>query len=590
MQIIQNVILPGIDGCTDERLYFRVNQNALYSYADKTIRLSPDGKVNFNTYFNQLSTNRWGEYCDISQVYLEVETLGRGVLTIELDRYKHSRIVLQQHKLESSEQKIFRFELPSFQSDIRGLLSFKIESQHELEFKAARFLATKDPHRKIALGIVITAFKRNDFVIPAIQRLDRDLLRNEKLGSSIQVAIVDNGNTLTHRDIPASCALIHNRNLGGSGGFARGLYYFQKEAERKITHCLFMDDDASCESEAILRTIALLSYAKGDELAVAGAMMLERLPYLQHESGAVFDMRCIALKNGLNLRSPSHLTENDIIEKVSYGAWWFFAFPVSKVRKYPFPFFVRGDDVLFSMSNNFDIATLNGVASWQESFAWKSSPLTAYLDTRQQCCQYLLNDKLIFSLHKILTMFWYFFLKQNFSYHYFSAHAICIALSDVLEPASFWKENIDMNEKRAQLAPLLAGEKLLAMKTPTAPKTYLQESILLKVIRWASLNGHLIPKVFMKNSTTLQKTDGPFLRKVFCFRKVQVFHFEDGTGYELNHQKGYFFANIVRAIYMTVRLLIHQKRFKKNAKYLEQYMTPEFWEGEFSSDTSNQRH
>ena len=37
-----------------------------------------------------------------------------------------------------------------------------------------------------------------------------------------------------------------------------------------------------------------------------------------------------------------------------YGGWWYFAFPVDQVKHQPFPFFVRGDDVSFSLVHDFN--------------------------------------------------------------------------------------------------------------------------------------------------------------------------------------------------------------------------------------------
>ena len=80
--------------------------------------------------------------------------------------------------------------------------------------------------------------------------------------------------------------------MGGSGGFTRGLMYL--EDEKSYTHCLFMDDDASCEIESIRRAYALLQYATTEKFAVAGAQLREAAP-------------SICMKNQRNLLNSAFL-------------------------------------------------------------------------------------------------------------------------------------------------------------------------------------------------------------------------------------------------------------------------------------------
>jgi hypothetical protein len=325
-----------------------------------------------------------------------------------------------------------------------------------------------------------------------------------------------------------------------------------------------------------------LRFSKNDNLAIAGAMLLESNPHIQHENGAIFDFRGRPLKHGLNLRSKNSLLKNNILEHIDYGAWWFFAFPLSHVKKYPFPFFVRGDDISFSLANSFDVASLNGIASWQPSFNWKTSPLTIYLDARSNLTQQLLSTRANISILKLCSMITRLFVKNNFSYHYSTAEAVCIAVEDFLGPAKFWHDNVDLQAKREQLKPLIDSEKLVPMQLASPAPRYLDEFVLMKLWRWVTFNGHLIPDLFLKKQTTLEKLDGPFLRKVFGYKKIYVFHFEDGTGYQLTHNKKYFFRNNFTFGSLLIRLMFSKKSLLKKKPQLLDYMTEEFWKQQFS--------
>ena len=58
---------------------------------------------------------------------------------------------------------------------------------------------------------------------------------------------------------------IANRNLGGAGGFARGLIAAE---DGGFTHCLFMDDDAAFQMENLIRSFAFLRLARNPDAAL----------------------------------------------------------------------------------------------------------------------------------------------------------------------------------------------------------------------------------------------------------------------------------------------------------------------------------
>ena len=589
MHTLQNIVMPDLNVCTEESLYFRSNSYSHYDYHTHQIQLFARGVVNFNTYFNQFSVAKWSRFTTVDNTSLVLEYDGEGTLTLSRDKFGYSHKVIAQHTTQAASEGSAIIPLPDFDTLECGLVSFKVNTNTSLLLKSAKFVTSRLTENEVVLGISITAFKRDEYVLPAIKRLDRDLLNKDEFKDRIRLLVVDNGGTLADKAIPASCQLIQNKNFGGSGGFARGLYHYDKETD-DVTHCLFMDDDASCESEAIKRTLALLSFARNDNLAIAGAMLLEQMAYMQHENGAKFDMRCIPLKHNFDLRDPETLMANDTIEPIGYGAWWFFAFPVKQVKNYPFPYFVRGDDVLFSMTNNFNIITLNGIVSWQESFEWKSSPMTLYLDTRSNISNYLLTNKLDRSVWSLLAMYWYIFMKNNASYQYSTAEAVCKGLEDALSTTRFWQNNMDMSDKRAELAALTSNEKLQAINTPTIPPQELHlESLLRKSFRYLSINGHILPTLLFRAKETIMKREAPFARKSFLAKEVTIYYYENGTGFTLKHNKARFFKNIYKAIKLSLQLLIQSKNFDHKSKALQQYMTSEYWSEQFSDVKTNSK-
>ncbi len=141
-----------------------------------------------------------------------------------------------------------------------------------------------------------------------------------------------------------------------------------------------------------------------------------------------------------------------------YAGWWFFAFPVAAVAHWPFPFFVRGDDISFSLANRFDTVTLNGVVSFQEDFSAKESPLTLYLDLRNHLHQHLVHADKEIGPWRTATIALHFLLRSIIRMHYDSAEAQLRAWDDVMKGPDFFAENADMARIRPQIAALAKDE------------------------------------------------------------------------------------------------------------------------------------
>src|SRR5215218_7300024 len=107
--------------------------------------------------------------------------------------------------------------------------------------------------------------------------------REPVLRDRVDIVVVDNGRSLQPDDLDlAHVTLLPNPNLGGAGGFARGLMHLR--AEGRVTHVLFMDDDVSFDPDLVVRIVRLLSYASDPQLCIAGAMLVREQPTLLFEA------------------------------------------------------------------------------------------------------------------------------------------------------------------------------------------------------------------------------------------------------------------------------------------------------------------
>jgi hypothetical protein len=217
-----------------------------------------------------------------------------------------------------------------------------------------------------------------------------------------------------------------------------------------------MDDDAACEPESVWRTISLLARVVEPRTAVSGAMLLEERPIIQHEKGAgIFrgpeqHGLIVPYGHGADVSLAEVVCRNERLPGPDYGAFWFFAFPLASVTRWPFPFFVRGDDMDFSLANDFKVVTLNGIATWSIDFNKKLTPATDYLVTRSEIA--------ICFMHRGLKSGWAMVRRSLRNadaslgrFEYASARAIIRGIADALDGPSAFAENPAIGSRLASM-------------------------------------------------------------------------------------------------------------------------------------------
>jgi galactofuranosylgalactofuranosylrhamnosyl-N-acetylglucosaminyl-diphospho-decaprenol beta-1,5/1,6-galactofuranosyltransferase len=221
---------------------------------------------------------------------------------------------------------------------------------------------------RVNLAIIMPTFKREAYVRRNIRLLNEQVIRH--FDGCIQLIVIDNGQTLEAETRPG-VRIIHNRNFGGAGGFARGLLEAMQCPE-EVTHVLFCDDDILIEPESVRRLYRLLGYLH--ETTVVGGGMLDMGNKTRlHERGAFLrNMRFNPRKFGHDESQVQSLAAYDLNEAVNYFGWWFFASPLEAFKRsgFPLPYFVRSDDQEFGirlLKQGWTYVTLLGCAVWHDN-------------------------------------------------------------------------------------------------------------------------------------------------------------------------------------------------------------------------------
>lgn len=582
-QVIQNSVYPKTSLCTQIDLYFRTNQNATVNLRDSTISLGKMGKVHTDTYFNSVSVGKWKRHTNIVDLTFNIKFKGKIKITWLLHRLHFSLRILDESYLECDSLTTMSLPLAFWNSLEDGMLAFEIEALDRAEIHSFSYTTETQPNNPVSLGIVITHFNRQQYVLPALSRLKSELLEDNNFNTKVALHVIDNSQNLPDID---GVNIIPNENLGGSGGFSRGLMELRENGN--YTHCLFMDDDASCEVEGIKRTVAFLEYAKNPELAIGGAMLREIEMFRQFECGARFDGLCRPNKCGFDLRNIHDLLMNEVEEPIDYAGWWFFAFPLSKVKHYAFPYFVRGDDIGFGLVHKFNIITLNGISSWQDDFSLKNGPLPYYLDTRNHIMQHF-HGFVGGGLKGIVKTTAKMALRNLLTYHYETALASICAVEDAVKGADFWRTDVDMTEKRREILGLIENEKIIDIPFNVSTQTVFgspHEGKITRLFRWATLNGNLLPRIFFKRGIVSQpKGFGGNLREVYRYERVLYIHYPTNKGFILEHDKSKFFSYGFRYFKAIWKLAKNYQRLKKEYQgSYDELTNTAFWKKQFKQN------
>lgn len=426
---------------------------------------------------------------------------------------------------------------------------------------------------QIKLGIVITHYNRKEFVVPAIRRLMVDLISKNE---GISLVVVDNSQNITEEEA-CGATIIKNENYGGSGGFTRGLLHLK---DNGFTHCLFMDDDASCEIESILRTFQFFQNTDDPSYAIAGSLFDEENPHTLIEKGAEFQNGGWRSRhNGADISNPETLKKVLQDDRLAdYGGWWFFAFNISYVRYFPFPTFVRGDDVLFSLDNKFKILTPLDIFCWGDSFYLKEGPIQVYLDTRSMILINLVSDRgSIFSLvYRTLVSFFKYFLM----FKYESALAQIEAMKDFMKGPAFYEENLNAQNIFKKIGALTVTERMKKVEAFSLVKEKEGNSKVKTFLFLLTLNGLLLPNFLLEEKTLVKLKKDPTKNfwKTFRYKKVQYICEKTSTGITLEMNRIKAMRVLIEFLGIYSKLILSYFSLKDSyGKAHKRFTSEKFW-------------
>lgn len=474
---LANVLLRADDYLGDDtELLYRLERGSTCAYdeADGSLRVS--GLVDFATYLNGVSVGKWRRYADLDTIKLRFELMGDActIATRALSGAANGQISSSAPTAFNVDA-CFDYREHTIEMPLEcAVAGFALLVRGEARVRNAYYFTEIDEGRirPVRLALCTTTYHKEDYIVSNINLIRDELIHGgEALAEGFHMFVVDNGRTL---DVDALSeewlSVIPNDNVGGSGGFARGLIAVQ-DHPGDFTHVAVMDDDVRVSPESFRRLFALLALVS-DRYAdafVSGAMLeLERPSLLFEDVSQMLPSGAWQkVKPDIWVNEPAGAVlseEIDVELDHAYGGWWFNCMPMSAVNEHglPLPFFVRFDDVEYGLRCQPVYLSMNGICVWHSGFASRFSASVA-------CYQYVRNLFVMRALNTwinepaLLFRYWRAFQIWLRSLDYGAAELWLDGLEDYLRGPDFLME-VDgaqlMSENSAKCEKLVDVEQL----------------------------------------------------------------------------------------------------------------------------------
>lgn len=586
-QKLQRFSRPTTEICSMLEMYFTCNASVEYDYKTGVFKLEEEGVLSSDSYFNSFSYSKWSKYTKISHVDLEVKIKGNAKLYLIKSILCGENVqesIVDYASIDSDEEvmEVLHFDFSKEQFD--GIVYLKIVAKDDTEFYEACYCTnTNIEPENISFAVVMCTYKREQYLYNNIRSI-KQFQQDHSADLNFDVFIIDNGNTLDSLFFEEDYLhLIPNKNVGGAGGFTRGIIESLKA--NAFTHIILMDDDVLFDPNILEITKTFLSFIKPaySEYFLGGATLRMDLQNIQLESGAIWNNNIlINLKRGLRLDQKFNLLSNEVEESKSYTSWVYCCIPCKAISEndLPLPLFVRGDDMEFGIRHDKGVISLNGIGVWHAPVDGRYSYSMNYYTTRNALVLNALYDKNYTAKNAAKQLLTDVVREISF-FRYENVDLILQAYEDFLGGVDFFlnTDGEQWHQKIMKLCPqLYSYEELEKQGYPFSLLKYHraldegESTGIRRLIRKASLNGYIFP-TFLRKKGQLENfavTDLFYAKANNFYRRncvVQMDYFgKRGVVTRRSHKKA--IIGLFRAIWMR-----HRLRFGGYAKASSSYQT-----------------
>lgn len=391
--LTQRVLYAGPSDLVSKDLYAEVVEGAAVRRRTG-VTLEPATHISGNTYFGRFPASYWQRWTPVTSVRVEASASGTGRLVLRASDFEgESRTVAVRHLENETQDVPVQLEAPLDRFFDGGAVWLDLETEVEQRLTVGDVRWTVEPPEQLRpTALTICTMNRADDCIDNLRALADS---PPALATLSAIYVADQGtDTVDSREEFANVAerlsdklrYLKQPNLGGAGGFTRGLYEVAGETSTEHANVLFMDDDVLLEPDLVIRLTAFAN--RVSDPMIIGGQMLNLLHPNQLHVGAEY-ARLNTLEPGQPVtHSLSTADLLDVDEETGkpnrqerrvdagYNGWWSCLIPFEVVQKvgYPLPFFFQWDDSEYgyrASAQGFPTVTLPGAGVWHADFHWK---------------------------------------------------------------------------------------------------------------------------------------------------------------------------------------------------------------------------
>lgn len=392
---VQRTLFSGPAGWVSDDLYSRILTGVALRRRHEA-ELHPGAVVHTNAYFGRFEASYWQRWTEVRAVRVSVVVSGsaQGVMRLRAtDIAGHERTVETTEVTadDAAGGTVVEMDAPLSNFIDGGALWLELQAMEGvLTFSDVRWsVAEEDVSARASpttagLAIAICTFNRADECANTVAALASD---TEILGLIDRVYVTDQGtDPVDSRRVFQDAAhvlgdrlrYIRQPNLGGAGGFTRGMYEATPPGGEHMD-VLLMDDDVRIEPETITRIAGLNRHTHTAALIGAQMLYLYNPDYLL-ASAERADLAALAI--GLPADECCLMNESvvDYVQErridAAYNGWWTCLIPARVIEAIglPLPLFFQRDDIEYAYraaSAGNPTVTLPGAAVWHADFYWK---------------------------------------------------------------------------------------------------------------------------------------------------------------------------------------------------------------------------
>ena len=429
-------------------------------------------RASFATYFNAFPAAYWRRWTRVDSITLSVSVDGSCDVIVYRTNARGDQNRVANTRIDGGGTVEFELSLEQF-GDGGWYWYDVVAGLDDVAITDAQWStpATIEAPGRISIGI--TTFNRAADCVTLLRSLAAE---PSVLDIIDTIFVVDQGTQKVEEDpgfdevarlLAGHLEVVHQANLGGSGGFSRAMY--ETTYHRDSRYVLLLDDDAIVEPEGIVRALTFADLSRVPTI-VGGHMLTMHAKSTLHAYGErVNKYRFFwgAAPRTMNahdfsqypLRSARWLHRR---VDVDYNGWWMCLIPTDVVRRIglALPMFIKWDDAEYSLrAAQHDIPTVSlpGAAVWHVSWADKDDAIDwqAYHHARNRTLAALLHSP----YPRGGRLVWESFaaqVKHVLSMQYTTAELRLMALQDLMSGPSHLHE--DLPTKLAEIRAFRSGQ------------------------------------------------------------------------------------------------------------------------------------